>query len=228
MLRSACKHIRLGALQSRLFSGNGGFDNSGQVVLVTGGAQGIGRAISLGFARTSATVICSDIDRTAGEEVVRLAASLPGKVEFVNADFSDPSACAILAKAALELSPTGRVDTLVNNVGIQTDNGSPVHSLDEDVWDQVMNVNLKSYFLMSKYCLPPMLEAGRGAIINIGSVQGHQSQVGIPAYAASKGAVLSLTRQMAMDYSNAGVRVVSVSPVHTLTMYYTSVYCSTR
>jgi NAD(P)-dependent dehydrogenase (short-subunit alcohol dehydrogenase family) len=189
-----------------------GIDYSGQTVLVTGAAQGIGRAICLGFARSGANVICADIDQSAGQEVTELAAPLSGAVAFIPTDFCDPSACEKLVETALEMSPHGRVDTLVNNVGIQTDNGLPVHLLDEDTWDQVMNVNLKSYFLSSKYCLPPMLEAGRGVIINIGSVQGHQSQVGIPAYASSKGAVLSLTRQMAMDYSNSGVRVVSVSP----------------
>ena len=73
-------------------------------------------------------------------------------------------------------------------------------------------VNLKSYFLMAKHSLPSMLESKAGVIINIGSVQGSQSQVGIPAYASSKGAVLSLTRQMAMDYSSEGIRTVSVSP----------------
>lgn len=76
----------------------------------------------------------------------------------------------------------------------------------------MLNINLKSYFLMAKYCLPGMLEAGQGVVINIGSVQGRQSQVGIPAYAASKGAVASLTRQMAMDYSSEGIRTVCVSP----------------
>ena len=69
------------------------------------------------------------------------------------------------------------VGVLVNNVGVQTDNGKPVHLLSEDTWDQVMNVNLKSYFLMAKHCLPDMLDQQAGVIINVGSVQGRQSQV---------------------------------------------------
>ena len=94
----------------------------------------------------------------------------------------------------------------------QVDNGKPAHLLEEELWDKVMNVNLKSYFLMAKHSLPSMIEQGSGLIVNIASVQGLQSQVGIPAYASSKGGILSLTRQMAMDYSNEGVRVVAVSP----------------
>jgi len=195
----------------RHFSHSFGHDD--KLVIVTGGANGIGRSICEEFARDGAHVLCVDIDHKAGEEMLRDSKSqtLKGTIRFHQSDLSDRTQPSKIVETALgwKSSPVG---VLVNNVGIQTDNNHPVHALDEEVWDKVLNLNLKSYFLMSKHVLPGMLEARKGVIINIGSVQGCQSQVGIPAYAASKGAINSLTRQMAMDYSNRGIRTVCVSP----------------
>lgn len=154
-------------------------------------------------------MVCADVIEPEG-----LSAQIEaGSVKYIQADFSEPcTTCPAVVEAAQHWQGGSPVGVLVNNVGIQTDNGHPAHLLTEATWDAVMTVNVKSFFLMSKHCLPSMLHAGSGVIINTASVQGSQSQVGIPAYASSKGAVLALTRQLAMDYSNQGVRAVSVSP----------------
>ena len=203
-----------------------------RLVIVTGGAHGIGRATALAFARAGHRVVVADRDAAAGEALERAVAredfaagssdSTKLQLKFVPADFSRAAACAQVVEAATTWAGGCPVRVLVNNVGVQSDNGKPVHLLTEEEWDTVLGVNLKSYFLMAKHALlSGMLEVnegmeggcgGGGAIINIGSVQGQQSQVGIPAYAASKGAIASLTRQMALDYSAHGVRTVCVSP----------------
>ena len=184
---------------------------SGKSVIVTGGAKGIGRAISLGFARAGASVACADIDEAAGAEVVQLAEGAEGKLLFVNADVSQAAACQALVQAAV--SAFGGVDILCNNVGIQpTSSYLPAHELPEELWDRIINVNLKSRFLMTKYCVPEMKKRGGGAIINTASVQGVQSAWGVSAYAASKGGDLSLTRQLALEYAKDNIRVLAVNP----------------
>ena len=194
------------------------FGHEGKLVIVTGGANGLGRSISVEFARCGANVICADIDDEGGSAAVQEAADLPGTIKYVRADFSDAAVPQQLIKDAMKWQGGAPVAVLVNNVGIQKDNGIPAHLLSEELWDLVMNVNLKSYFLMAKHALPSMLAAGEGVIINMASVQGHQSQVGIPAYASSKGGILSLTRQLAM------VRWA----VHDSDLVYNSPACSER
>merc|ERR1712166_133258 len=209
-----CRKMRLGRLAGAVgcrgcSSVADMFGLQGKLVIVTGGSLGIGRAICAEFAALGAMVVCADI--IPPHDLDQQQAD--GSVKYVQADFSTPGeTCPAVVAAALEWQPESPVSVLVNNVGIQEDNGTPAHLLDEAVFDRVMNINLKSYFLMAKHCLPSMLQAERGVILNTASVQGSQSQVGIPAYASSKGAVLSFTRQLAMDYSSRGVRAVSVSP----------------
>jgi NAD(P)-dependent dehydrogenase (short-subunit alcohol dehydrogenase family) len=187
----------------------GAFD--GKSVIVTGGAKGIGRAISLSFAREGAGVICADVDVPAGRAVSSEAKGLAGKLIFVNADVSKATACQKLVAKAVE--NFGGVDILCNNVGIQSkDSYHPAHELPEEMWDRIINVNLKSNFLMTKYCVPEMKKRGGGVIINTASVQGLQSALGVSAYAASKGGQLSLTRQLALEYAKDNIRVLAVNP----------------
>ncbi len=185
-------------------------DFNGKTVIVTGGAKGIGEAVTREFARAGANVFCADVDADAGARIGAESASLAGSITYVNTDVSQASTCEALVSQA---SATGSVDVLVNNVGIQpVDSYLPAHEFPEETWDRILDVNLKSGFLMSKYAIPVMLKQGGGVIVNIASVQGRQSMKGVPAYAASKGGMISLTQQLAMDYSDQNIRVLAVNP----------------
>jgi NAD(P)-dependent dehydrogenase (short-subunit alcohol dehydrogenase family) len=184
---------------------------SGQTVIVTGGAKGIGRGICEAFAREGAKVLCADVDTAAGEEVCAAAAEAAGEIRFIEADVGQSAACRRTVDTAIE--QWGRVDVLCNNAGIQPPHSYlPAHELPEDMWDRIIDVNLKSAFILSALCLPHMKERGAGVIINTASVQGLQSAKGVSAYAASKGGLLSLTRQLAVEYGEFGIRVLAVNP----------------
>ena len=185
-------------------------DFSSKTVIVTGGAKGIGEGVTRAFAQAGADVYCADFDAAAGAKIAAESDSLPGSITYVNIDVSTAANCEALVSQA---AASGRVDVLVNNVGIQpVDSYLPVHEFPEETWDRILDVNLKSGFLMSKYAIPVMLKQGSGVIVNIASVQGRQSMKGVPAYAASKGGMISLTQQLAMDYSEHNIRVLAVNP----------------
>jgi NAD(P)-dependent dehydrogenase (short-subunit alcohol dehydrogenase family) len=186
-------------------------EHEGSVIIVTGGANGIGSGICRAFVAAGAHVWCADVDEASGRMLSLALEELPGTFKFQACDVASAAAVTRFVDA-VAAAHDGRIDVLVNNVGVQLDDGHPLHTLDEAVWDRVLAINLKSYFLFSKHCLPRMLTARHGVVVNMASVQGLQSQGGIPAYAASKGAILSLTRQMAMDYAAHGVRVVAINP----------------
>jgi dihydroanticapsin dehydrogenase len=181
-----------------------------RVVVVTGGANGIGEAICREFVHNEhAIVVCGDLDQKKGEALARLFD--PDSFVFVQVDCGKREDCERLVETAVE--HFGGVDVLVNNVGVQFDDGTPIHQLEESVWDKVLDINLKSYFRCSKYAIKHMLDSGRGgAIVMLASVQGLQSQPGIPAYASTKGAILSLTRQLGVEYAAKGIRVNAVCP----------------
>lgn len=183
---------------------------SGKIVIVTGGAGGLGKAFSLEFAGRGAQVVCNDVDPAAGEALLAEAASLPGRIHFVAGSMMEPETCDRLTAKAVEL---GGVDVLCNNVGIQPASSYvPAHELDDALWDAILTVNLKSFFWMVKRCVPILKQRGGGVIINTASVQGIQSQKGAAAYAASKGGILSLTRQLALEYAEDNIRVVAIAP----------------
>jgi NAD(P)-dependent dehydrogenase (short-subunit alcohol dehydrogenase family) len=187
----------------------GTFD--GKVVIVTGGAHGIGRACALAFAREGAQVTIADINPEAGRHTLAEIEASGSPGHLVIADAAQASECQRVVRETIDCF--GGLDVLFNNVGIQPlDSYKNVEDTTEEQWDRILAVNLKSYFLMSKYAIPEIRRRGGGAIINTASVQGLQSQRGVPAYAASKGGVLSLTRQMALDYAAQGIRVLAVCP----------------
>ncbi len=186
-------------------------DFTNKVVIVTGGAKGIGRGICWAFAEAGANVMCADVDAGAGAQLVDEAGALSGDIRFHEADVSKAGLCQELVNATV--AQWGGLDILCNNVGIQPTNSYlPAHELPEELWDRIIDVNLKSRFLMVKYAIPEMKKRGGGVIINTASVQGIQSANNVPAYAASKGGDLSLVRQLALDYAADNIRVLAVNP----------------
>ena len=184
---------------------------SEHVVIVTGGGKGIGRGICLAFAEAGATVICADIDDAAGLETESAGEASSGSIIYRSGDVSKDAVCADLVSYAVE--EYGGVHVLCNNVGIQpTSSYLPAHEMSEEMWDRIIDVNLKSTFLMSRHAIPVMQRQGGGVIINTASVQGLQSAKGVCAYAASKGGQLSLTRQLALEYAADNIRVLAVNP----------------
>ena len=153
-------------------------------------------------------MICADINDEVGKALEKESPG-KGEIRYQNADVATNEGCQAVVAAA----GTDGIDVLCNNVGIAPlDTYLPVHELSIEAWDRIMDVNLKSYFLMTRLCIPEILKRGGGAIINTASVQGLQSMKGVSAYAASKGGILSLTRQLALDYAQHGIRVVAVNP----------------
>ena len=184
---------------------------SGRSFVVTGGALGIGGGIADAAAAAGANVLVVDRDAGAGRARVERIAAAGGAAAFLQADLATHDGCRAAVGEAVAVF--GAVDVLCNNVGIQPPASyATAEETTEEMWDLVMAVNVKSYFLTAKYAIPHMRRRGGGVIINIASVQGLQSAPLVPAYAASKGAVLSLTRQLAIDYARENIRALAVCP----------------
>ena len=184
-------------------------DFEGRVVLVTGGANGIGAGIVAAFLAAGARVAVADID--ADGAAARAAEAPDGRAVAVVGDVSS----AVDARRMVDgtLAAFGRLDILVNNAGIMPLGWyDRLEDMPEEHWDSIIGINLKGVFLMSKFALPEIRRAGGGVVVNMASVQGLQSMPKVPAYAASKGAILSLTRNMALDYAPEGIRVVAICP----------------
>lgn len=181
---------------------------NGKVALITGGASGIGRATALLFAQEGAAVSVADINSELGQTVVQEIKSQGGRASFIQCDVTKAGDCRRAVDAALE--QFGRLDILFNNAGIIR--RADVVETTEEEWDQVLAVNLKSIFLMSKYAVPVMAEGGSGAIINTSSGWGMKGGPKAVSYCASKGAVVNMTRAMAIDHGAQNIRVNCICP----------------
>ena len=181
---------------------------SGKVALITGGASGIGQATAILFAQEGGAVAVVDINAEQGQAVVQEIESQGGRAIFILCDVTRAEDCRRTVDTLLEL--LGRLDILFNNAGIVR--RADVVETTEPEWDQVMAVNVKSIFLMSKYAVPVMIKAGGGSIINTGSGWGLKGGRNAVSYCASKGAVVNMTRAMAIDYGPQKIRVNCICP----------------
>ena len=181
---------------------------AGKTALVTGAASGIGRAIAELFADQGAAVCAVDVDSEGADAVVESISLRGGTATALAADVTRPKACAAAVQATVGLG--GSLDILVNNAGIMR--RSSVVDTSEDEWDRVMAVNVKSIFLMSKAAIPHLRKSGGGVIVNTSSGWGLIAGPRAAAYCASKGAVVQLTKAMAIDHGPEGIRVNCICP----------------
>jgi NAD(P)-dependent dehydrogenase (short-subunit alcohol dehydrogenase family) len=179
-----------------------------RIVLVTGGGQGIGRALSYRFAEEGANVIVADIDREAGLETVNMIHAHGGEGDFIPADVADEQDVQQLIQQTVEKYK--RIDILVNNAGIV--HFESIFDLDVKDFDRVIAVNLRGTFLCAKYAAEVMKKQGKGVIINMASTRALMSEANSESYAASKGGILALTHALAVSLGPFGIRVNAVSP----------------
>src|SRR3982751_3187251 len=182
-----------------------------KVALITGAGSGIGREAALLFAAEGAAIVVADIEDKAGEDTVSAITKAGGRATYVHADVAKAAECARMVAAAEEAF--GKLTVLFNNAGIMHSDDDDAVSTDEGIWDLTMNVNAKGVFLGCKYGIPALRRAGGGSIINTASfVARLGAATAQVAYTASKGAVLSLTRELAVIHAREKIRVNALCP----------------
>jgi NAD(P)-dependent dehydrogenase (short-subunit alcohol dehydrogenase family) len=181
---------------------------NGKVTIITGGASGIGRASALLFAREGAPVVIADRNEVAGREIEKEISSSGAHAIFESADVTEAADCRrVVDRAVREF---GGIHILFNNAGIIR--RASVPELSEEDWDLVMAVNVKSMFLMARHVIPVMADSGGGSIINMASGWGLAAGPRAAVYCASKGAVVLLTKAMAIDHGPQNIRVNCLCP----------------
>ena len=179
-----------------------------KVIVITGAGSGIGRTAALAFAREGGSVVIGDINETEGNETARQILESGGYATAVGCDVRN--AQQVQALIARAVSDFGGVDVLYNNAGVVR--YGTVEELSVEDWDFQLDINLKGTFLTCKYAIPEMRKRGGGAIVNTASVQAFASQKTVPAYAASKGGVVSLTTTIALDHADDNIRCNCIAP----------------
>lgn len=180
------------------------YDNSDRVVLVSGGASGIGLAICQHFAQSKAHVLCMDVDVKRGRE-------LPPSIKFVRGDTAREADCQAAVERAVDL--WGGLDVLVNNAAIQPrESYVPLDQVTEELWQQMLGVNLSGYLFLAKHAARVMLTQASGVIVNMASGQAHRTAREVACYGPLKAANVLQSMQWGIEYARRGIRVVSVSP----------------
>jgi NAD(P)-dependent dehydrogenase (short-subunit alcohol dehydrogenase family) len=181
-----------------------------KIAIVTGGGAGIGRAIAERFAKEGATVVIAEIDSANGEAAAQ-SIGAAGQALFVKTDVSDETQVKAMTQQALDRY--GRIDILCNNAAVLFfREEARAHELTNEVWDRTLAVNLRGYWLCSKYVIPAMLRQGGGSIIHVASPTGIFGFTRLTAYSTSKGGVVGLMRSMAADYAPDHIRVNAIVP----------------
>jgi NAD(P)-dependent dehydrogenase (short-subunit alcohol dehydrogenase family) len=182
---------------------------SGKVAIVTGAGNGMGRATALLFAREGASVVIGDVDAAAGASAVAEIEAAGGRAVFQRCDVSVEAEVAALVATAEERF--GKLDTIFNNAGIEQP-VTPSQDVSEALFDKVIGINLKGTFFGCKHAIPALLRSGGGTIVNNSSVSAFANVGGNISYAASKGAVMSMTRVLAIEYARRNIRVNAINP----------------
>ena len=183
----------------------------GKVALITGGAGGMGRVASLLFAAEGAGVVLTDLNDELGEATASEIIQAGGQALYVHADVSREADAEAMVGAAVDRF--GKLDILYNNSGVMLPADGSVHTTDESVWDLTLAVNVKGVAFGCKYGVPAMLASGGGSIINVASfVAWLGAATSQTAYTASKGAVLAMTREIAVEYARKGIRCNALCP----------------
>ena len=193
-------------------------DLAGKSALVTGANRGIGAAIALGLAKAGANIVGTSREMNGDEEIAREVKALGRTFTPIAADLSDRSQSTTLAKRVLELVP--RVDILINNAGITA--RYPAAEIPLDEWDRVIEINLNSQFILAQGFGRHMIDNGAGRIIFIASIMSFQGGLRIPPYAASKHAIIGLTKALSNEWSALGVNVNAIAPGYIATDHNTA------
>jgi 3-oxoacyl-[acyl-carrier protein] reductase len=180
---------------------------AGKVAVVTGGANGIGKATVLGLAQEGAKVVIVDLN-PAGEEVAQQIRADGGDAIFIQSDVSKSEPVQAMVKQAIDTY--GQIDILINNAGITRDN--LIMKMKDEDWDLVLKVNLSSAFHCSKAVVRPMMKKRAGRIVNLASVVGLAGQAGQTNYAASKGGIIAFTKSLARELGSRNITVNAVAP----------------